>query len=548
MKVLVSVSIPRMFSAYGYVANTYTKRDASFRATQYYCLACMTSFSTTWSYKGNMQGFGDSSAFCPQCGTKHVDRSNRYVIRYLGENETAPISMELAVVECKDFVSLKIAARTMRFTELWNVTDAKIEEEFRFNVTSRKTIFKRKVDRRLTDEFELGNPFDRHIFDVSILYFLTSDSAANEEREALSKLLKTLRETLCMRLETRCKHKLKSMYVSCGSEHGRLLFPLFNMAFRMVFLDAPNLPAPYREGRREVEYFWNVHDVDYDNDEFKGLDYFRKQKNYVSALIELYQLPDVRSVRKILQQDFFAFKILQTAKTFTNNIDYLVDSYALLMRLRAFAQEKQEGDSFAGICRFCAAMAPVYGMKNVSQLLQMDLENGAYWYIRDMASMYRRLSKSNRKLLPGIKLGKLHDWLAEKVEEQKKIGFNFEVPEPIRRRLMMQKDSVRFFLPEKSIELSAAGKELHNCVGTYEIRMAENRLQIVFVADDNGKLVACLEVKNNELVQAKLKYNKPVSRDAKINAEVTEWAEKAGIKIKTSDVRTIYLPAVVAAV
>lgn len=548
MEILESVSIPRMFSAYGYAMKTYTQHGGTFRVVQYYCLACKTSFSATWRYTGALHAFKDSNVVCPQCGKHHVSQYNLYVIRHLDENEAAPVNMRLTVVEGKDFVSLKVSAQTIRFTELWHIIDAELEEEFRFDIKARKTIFKRKVYGRLTDEFELGDPFDRRVFYVSILYFLTSDSAAVKQSEALSRILKTLRETLRKRLETRCKHKIKSMYVSCGSAHGRLLFPLYNMAFRTVFLDAPNLPAPYKDKKRSVEYFWNTHDVD-DNDRFKDLKYFRKKNNYISALIELYALPDVRSVRKILQQDFFAFRLLQIAKMLTNNIDYLTAAYPLLLRLCTYAHNNfYANSSFKDICQFCAEMAPVYGVVNVLRLLDSDMAYGGYYLIRDIASMYHQLSAANRELLPAVKFSNLHDWLSVKIEEQRKVGVAFEVPEPIRRRLMMQKDSIRFFLPAKSTELSAAGRELHNCVGSYTERMAANTTQVVLVADDNGKLAACLEIVNETLVQAKLKYNKPVAKNAKINAEVTDWAEKVGITIQTSDVRKIYLPAVVAAV
>lgn len=545
LKILDFISIPRMFSAYARNVNQWKQQDSIYRSSQYYCLNCDFIFGASWQYQGNIQGFGDRNVFCPQCGRKHAATGS---VRYLDENETAPINMNLSIVEGKDFVSLKVFTNAIRFTELLHILRTKVDEEFRFNIKTRKTVYRRKVDRRLTDEFEIGNPFDRHIFDVSILYFLTHDSTANLVRKDLSRLLKTLRETLQNKLEARCKHRIKSMFVNCGSTYGRLLFPLYNMAFRMVFLDAPNLPAPYKAGDREINYFWRSRNIDDNDNAFNDLNYFIKKKSYILALIELHHLPNVRSVRKLLQQDFFAYGMLKTAKTLTDNIDYLIASYQVLVRLGEYAHNTYSEGDFIDICRFCAEIAPVYGIGSVLQLLNQDLKNGRFWYIRDIASMYHQLSTANRNLVPNIKFSALHDWLAAKVKEQRINGFDFNVPEPIRRRLMMQKDSIRFFLPEKSTELSAAGKDLHNCVGSYVGRMAANQLQIVLVADDTGKLIACMEIKNGSLVQAKLKYNKPVALNAKINAEVTQWAEKTGIEIRTPDVRRIYLPAVVAAV
>jgi hypothetical protein len=111
----------------------------------------------------------------------------------------------------------------------------------------------------------------------------------------------------------------------------------------------------------------------------------------------------------------------------------------------------------------------------------------------------------------------------------------------------MQKDLVKFFLPETSLELKNAGADLHNCVYSYAGRMVSGKLQIVLVADDKGRLAACLEIQNDILVQAKLRYNRPVRENSAINAEVVEWAERTGLKIGTSDVRKKYLPAIVSA-
>ena len=97
---------------------------------------------------------------------------------------------------------------------------------------------------------------------------------------------------------------------------------------------------------------------------------------------------------------------------------------------------------------------------------------------------------------------------------------------------------MKFYLPEHSSELMKGGKIMHNCVGTYGRRMANGECIIVYMTDDNGKLTACLEVRDNSLVQAKLKYNKPVSLDPVINDAIIDWCKKAELKVDTADVNT----------
>ena len=57
------------------------------------------------------------------------------------------------------------------------------------------------------------------------------------------------------------------------------------------------------------------------------------------------------------------------------------------------------------------------------------------------------------------------------------------------------------------------------------------------MTDDKGLLAACLEVKDKELVQAKLKYNKPVYENEEVNKAVLKWCKNAGLIVCTKDVQ-----------
>lgn len=542
MYILERIQIPRLFSAYAHNVEHFYRGHTEYRTMQYYCLACGSTFRTDFKYQGWSKGFSDSRVICPQCGEKHADMYRRYITRYLADNEAAPIGITLSVVECKNHVALQLFAKTVRFSELNSLIEAKVEEEFRFDTKTRKTTFKRKIDRKVVEDSELGNPFDLHVLNTSLLRYLNPESCDEEQRKRLTIILKIVREKVHKNLEKTCGHKLKSMYTSCGSCRGRMLVPLFNIAFRMIFLDAPNLPEEYKGFR--ADHFWAERAI-YDTDKFIKLASFRKKNNYIDGLIDLYDLPDVRSVRKILQQDFFSFCLLAMSKSLTANIDYLVAFYPLLqcaVETRRACYEPDVDDLMA----FYADIKQLYGDEGLLRLLRLSAKD--HIIFDDIRQMYARLSVENKNLLTNVKLSDLHDWLTAKVEEQQKVGFSFDVPEEIKKRLVMQKDSVKFFLPDRSSQLSVAGKELHNCVGSYSECMGTNEIQIVLVAEDKGKLVACLEIRNGQLIQAKLKYNKPVLLNAKINAEVTDWAKKTNIDIKNCrDVRTIYLPAVIAA-
>ena len=131
----------------------------------------------------------------------------------------------------------------------------------------------------------------------------------------------------------------------------------------------------------------------------------------------------------------------------------------------------------------------------------------------------------------------IHDELTELLNRQKHKDYELNVPDYIINRLQMQKDRLKFFLPSTHYQLRDAGKELHNCVGSYAARVASGEEYIVLTADDKGKLLVCMEVKNSRIVQAKLYGNKPVYSDDALNAEVIEWAKATGLKIDTYDIR-----------
>ena len=59
-------------------------------------------------------------------------------------------------------------------------------------------------------------------------------------------------------------------------------------------------------------------------------------------------------------------------------------------------------------------------------------------------------------------------------------------------------DGIKFVLPKYTDELEAAGRELHNCVGSYKRRVMDKESVIVFM-EQGGKRVGCIEL-NDEFV------------------------------------------------
>ena len=85
-------------------------------------------------------------------------------------------------------------------------------------------------------------------------------------------------------------------------------------------------------------------------------------------------------------------------------------------------------------------------------------------------------------------------------------------------------------------EMKAIGDFMGICVGSYMSSQYNNRLEIAVVEDSENNYVACLEIRNKELVQAKLKYNSPLYNNKEIQDIVLSWCHLNNFKIKTRDI------------
>lgn len=125
----------------------------------------------------------------------------------------------------------------------------------------------------------------------------------------------------------------------------------------------------------------------------------------------------------------------------------------------------------------------------------------------------------NKKILYPQNLLKLHDKLVKeyKVNEnkiiQKKIA---DVYKKIKRTEYSDKKYIIF--PAKSIkELENESKQQHNCVKTYAERIADGECNIYFMrlVDERKKSLVTVEVRNNQIVQQRTKYNKSTTQEQK---------------------------------
>lgn len=566
MKILKHVHIKHFYTAEALsLGISHTTRNYSeyTHDVQYHCNHCGTDFMVEhrpcgiyWNGEWN-----DNIMICPVCGTKHKNFRGHMEI---ADEMPAPMNMRFTVTELKDAVLLTVRADTLTVTKEHDIR-ASVFEEFRFNVKTRVATWKQwyggermpkdsidqgKESRR---QLEISNPFDFAMYNHSLLRHVRSDNLARESLPEVTAVLKLLRDTLRRKWKEARHYDIGALFVSCGQVHGRMLFPLMNLAFRMTFPDAKNLPLWLSGTDYEIKAQMNQRDIHHP-ELFGDLAAIRKQESGVQGLVDAAPIGielDVPLVKKLLHEDVFQLDLIVDLLKVIENHDYLPEAMVLVDCIAAKDAVLRSWDTLrkTDILKDLAIIGSLRDGKQIMNYLRhvARMDDG-YRELNDTVSLMNRVPPEINRRAMGVKLKHVHDFLAAEYAKYKDRDYDLEVPEAVIRRLGMQLDQVRFFLPTRNAELQAGSREFRNCVKTYAERVHRGECQIVYMTDDRGKLVACLEVRRGKLVQAKLKFNKPVRQDGAVNGAVVDWCERAGLEVATYDVRKMRYPAVLAAV
>ena len=512
---IAQVTILRMFESYTASSEDYNPDELIFR-----CMHCGHDFRILDRRNGQ---YYPVTVFCPQCRMLlHYGARNSDNV-WAHYNKIVPVTMFLYLHEYKDFVKLAVYGKGLSpaprgSLEYWQEDSYK--EEFRFDVKRRRTIWTQHVKGE-SRQMELCDPKELIELGQSsmIRYLYTHFSIAKHKSEVLN-LLRLLRETVRSKLEQRVGHKVSSFFCPAGSSAGWLLLPIGNIAYRMVFKDASNLPANLRKlntvvGRNNVAQLGRF-------PENTELEVIRRAKDTVTGMIAAAGLPDTRSVRRALTKDAFCLQRLVFLHQLFDRSDLAMQAFPLFGNYEGGEQRVYPlNDTLLQLKEF-------YTGAEILRFLRRSSEHT----VRDSLQMLHFLGDTSyaelRRRPPKIR--KLHDTLVALHHKERYPDYTFDnETAPIRRRLAMQQDRIQFFLPDCSKVLYDAGKTLHNCVGSYAQKVRKGETHIVLMSDDRGKLVACIEVADGAIKQAKLDCNQPVHKKPEVNAEIIAWADQVGI-------------------
>lgn len=502
----------------------------------HYCTACEQTFTARWGYTrfNGWQSWDGNFFSCPGC---RGSSEHKGLVHDIGVG--MPEKMILSLYEYKNHISLRISYTEVSFDDIrFCAIQKSCHETVIFDVRKMKSYFETKDAVR----YEISNPAEREFGEHSALKYLTHNSTAwKENKKDFANLLLKLRTAISSKVKSLHGIRIKAMHVPAGNSMGALLFPLSNIAWRLAVPDAPNLPTAFndRSWRSDYRGFVEAHYMDKISLEpflEKVIAKTRTGLSYPQSVLGIMGVRDTKGFRKIVAKgDLLEAGRLRAAVGISSD----------------YKEQLLLANALAGVGELGLRIEKSYAFAEQSlNFLRLASDryknNAAYFLIKhyspsdiaDCSGMYFKLIPETQNLLWAEKpsIAQMHDWLVEKWDAQKNKDYSLQIPKHVVKRLAMQKDRLKFFLPETARELRMVGNKLHNCVGSYAERALAGKCTIAVMTDDEGKLLVCIEVTGGEIRQAKLNQNRPVARNPELNAAVVEWAKEAKLKINTLDI------------
>ncbi|WP_038113450.1 PcfJ domain-containing protein [Veillonella montpellierensis] len=515
--------------------------DYTCNYTTIYHFDCGHTFGGAWKKKyHSYSGYSTESKYynCPECGTHSNPWKDKIHISR-NPDEIYPISMEIKVINYKNFLDLRVDYRGIQlFTDGTRSKERGYTEQLRFDFKKKSAflIDRNRMHHKITPRY-----FNEAESVLPVLKYIgTSYAVCGNRKTELNKIFKTLRLTFECRLKETYGFSVKKIYIppkicEYGGYHNTMLA---NMALK---ISAPDMP-PITEISKSTK--WWSGDRSYRkivvNIDDTVLDETKKGVGFIDALIKSFNAPNSKALRKAMATDVM---VVTTA-----NILNLFNDENVRRRLLSH-NTKETGYYRITTRTICESMRvenqlirdmwlQLIKRHGESTILNYLLSNDRH-DIRDVSIMYEKLNKEYRKSVwdRKCKLKEFHD-LIVKIYNQQEYG---DVNLPAIPALNKDVNGMHFIVPKTAADLMTVGKQLKNCVGSYKDRVLRGYTAIVVVTNENMKPIACLELERcdgtfSKLVQAKLFANKRVAKDECINATVLKWADQLKITPTTIDV------------
>ena len=508
----------------------YTQYWSHMQPCMQFCVNCERAFSGVWGIKINcgFEAFQGDEFTCPYCGYRHSKR-HQHVYTILDSHEQSspiPYDIKLKTVKRKDKLDLEVRAKCVVIQK--NPADSYIvnkKEIVRFNLKSHKAFYilfcGQKIFRitELSPFKSVGKESIETIKDTALNYLNDDSCIHGSLRRELDKYIKGFRKEL----EASFKYKHHSTYIPTQALYnlGAVTNPLSNLIWRLGCPDAPNIKN-FKAALSPVRV----------NAIKRVMHLCSKGASYINAIREVFNLPHWPSLNSVLMR----YNVTQLF-----DLCHILSFYDIPEYGKEIAELNFDGKRFqmiAGPCftSFLNDLKDAKGEKWMHETIK-DWCDGDI-YVDDMVWMYGYLTEHNKKAVWSKKLRRrdLHDTIVSIYNKQKHENIVFDYKDKS-LNLCGRLGGLQFLLPPDSDNLLELGKRMKNCVGSYKERVATGKVDIVAAFNRDMRPLICIEVDNDEIVQAKLACNKSVKKKAELNQLIIDYAAKKNLTINTSDVR-----------
>lgn len=159
--------------------------------------------------------------------------------------------------------------------------------------------------------------------------------------------------------------------------------------------------------------------------------------------------------------------------------------------------------------------------------------------IYDTLHMYNIVLRSNKdyKIDYRKSIEEIHDDLSEAsyVISNPLVVFKNTKEE---RALEYSEEKYCIKIAKTNHELYNIGKTMHICVGSYSNYVKKRLLSIYTLQDNNEKPIVCIEVRDNKVMQCKMKFNKPVYENQELLKYINKWMDKNKLESCSYDLHT----------
>lgn len=497
--------------------------------TLLYCGYCGQTMAAVFPYMFNWRGAADLSSHytCPHCGRGYTD--DRTVGDIIANHGAIPLVVELSVKEYKHFVDFNIKYEAVMYNQNTDDLYKAIEPRFesiRFDCKYRRVLLRSKIGGRarfmetVILPGEVPAIVDKGLSN-HVINRLDGLSNVRKHRKQCAEVMAELRKTVVSCLEKHTGYPVRDTYHPINTNDTRF-FGKEVLGRLILKTYAPDAPVPIASTSTSrttaMRNTWDTYLTVF-RDTMQG-------KAYIDAVEGKLVKQPSKAKRIAIMADALNIEAIYLAEQITDNKDY---QDQLITALRPYLGMEL-------LPEFLTDYATNRSPRNVLQFLaRYEGQDDGWRMVRDTAGSYRDIN--DKSLVWGVKIkpADMHDKLAQILAKEESKNVPLKDNSALDARIY----GFDFIAPRMSHDLIDLGTALHNCVANYKKRVINGECAIVAALKD-GRPVVCIEIRGDEIVQAKLVNNKGVytSESEEVKNAVYQYMDVKGLRDTSRDLRS----------